>query len=315
MSQPNSEFFFTRVLDTATLRDEWYPAFERIFLDPDDRLPLETLQHHVIDCDKNAFHALYNPQGALVGIELIHVDPTIEGALYVPYAGLTESMRNKGLYPLMAQISDQQMREFGALYSLYDFEDPARVPDYTSVPGEAAAIAEKRVNFWRRAVNCFVVDDPEIPYVRPASSDESQIQAYDLLSIRALNDDWGPVKDCLKRKGLKSPLFDHDDPAKATAMSKEAYRLLYLEMSRLQFGNVSEAELRAEFPAIEQFFTTIDRSPKHWVSLVAKDIVAKNLTSKPDMNAEITVQPSDKAAVLPRDHPVRSYMPLPQSTM
>jgi hypothetical protein len=60
-----------------------------------------------------------------------------------------------------------------------------------------------------------------------------------------------------------------------TAITKDAYRRFYLEITRLQYGGKSEEELRKEFPAVNQFLTVLDSNPKQWVPLRQDEIRLK----------------------------------------
>lgn len=249
------------VLETVpsqnVLRREWWPLLKEIFPDKDDQEPLKQLLERFQDKDRNSFYILRdkNAGNKAVGIELRQTDPAIPGSMYVPWAGVTEPYRNRGIYPLMSAICDTQMKEVGAKYVLFEVEDPKRI--HVAYPGEDPAavtrMTEGRINFWRRATGSLVVRDPEIDYIRPASSDDKKIQGYDLLSIRVLDD--------------KDPMWAGVFNADKTAMSKTAYRRFYLEMTRLQYGNKSEAALRQELPAVDQMLAVLDKTPKQWLKL------------------------------------------------
>jgi hypothetical protein len=269
---------FERVTSEDVLKKEWYPLFKKIFTDPGDRESLSELKARLANPDLNVFH-LMRDNGKPVGIELINLNPSeVPGAMYVPYAGMSEDYRNKGFYPKAAKVSDAQMQAVGAKWSLYDFEDPFRpenlckgYPD--EKPDDVVGRAAGRINFWRRALKCYIVHDPEMPYVRPASDDPKKIQAYDVLSFRAL--------DC------SDPKWKNVFNADKTAISKQAYRDFYLEITRLQYGNLPEEKLKAQFPAVQQFLDTVDNNPKQWVSLVTS-MVRPNLHVLPAAAVELT---------------------------
>lgn len=291
------KYIFERVIDQDTLENEWYPAFVSMFTDPEDRESLEMLKGRLPDFECNIFNLLRSAEtGQVVGINLLNRNPEIEGAVYCPYGGVAEGLRGEGLYPRMTRHSDRVLQKAtGALYCLNDCEDPARVPDYMAVPGRAAEAATRRINFFRRSMHVFFVDDADIPYMRPSSEHEQEIQAYDLLGIRALGNDFGPVYQNLKAKGIRGPLFNHADPVLATAMNKQAYRLFYLEINRLQFGLLSEAALRRRLPAIDRFLTTLDASPKLWVNLACAPVVERVAQpSRPGSGAGVAYRPAPR---------------------
>lgn len=258
-------FTLENVENLSSLRQEWAPMLYEIFNDPDDVEPLECLERRWADPKKNVFRLL-RFKGAPIGMELLQRDPSLPDVLYVPWAGLIAPFRNQGIYPLMADLSNQQMAHWGVRYALYDFEDPARIaPAYPDEPpAQAAARAEGRINFWRRTFlkedrqgkaygGCYVVRDPSLPYCRPASSDSSLVQAYDLLAVHPFDEAdpmWGQV-------------FNED----GSFMRKEALRRFYIEMHQIQYGDLSERELRAHFPAVELFLTLLDSSSKEWVTV------------------------------------------------
>lgn len=272
--QPN-RFIFEQVLDERTLKEEWYPLFVASFPDEDDREPMEQLLERLANPVENKFHLLRDHDGEVVGMELINLHPAIPGALYVPYAAVAAEARNRGIYPKMAEISDFQMKQENAKYILYDLENPKNIHEAfdEEFGGQATDFARRRLDFWRRSpINTIVVDDPDLPYLRPASSDETKIQNYDLLAFRALGND---------KNNLPAGTFSAD----STQISKDAHRRFYLEMMRLQYGDLSEAQLSAQLPAVKQFLENVDNSPKQWVNLKTSDIRAK---ATPNINAKVS---------------------------
>ena len=270
------------------LRKEWWPLLKEIFPDKDDQEPLKQLLERFKDSERNTFYILRDKDAGnkAVGIELRQTDPNIPGSMYVPWAGVTEPYRNRGIYPLMSAICDGQMKEVGAKYVLFEVEDPKRIhvayPDED--PATVTRMTEGRINFWRRATGSLVVRDPEIDYIRPASSDDRKIQGYDLLSVRVLDD--------------KDPMWSRVFNADKTAMSKSAYRRFYMEMTRLQYGDKDEAALRQELPAVDQMLAVLDKSPKQWLRLETSAL-RPNLAVKEDV------------VVAPSQGRKRSYAALP----
>ena len=265
MNEQSNRFIFEQVFDERTLKEEWYPLFVASFPDEDDREPIEQLLDRLANPEENKFHILRDYDGKAVGMELINLNPDIPGALYVPYAAVAAAARNRGIYPKMAEISDYQMKLENAKYILYDLENPKNIHEAfgEKLGGEATELARRRLDFWRRSpINTIVVDDPDLPYLRPASSDESKTQSYDLLAFRALGNNLD---------NLPAGTFSAD----GTQISKDAYRQFYLEMMRLQYGNLSEADLSEQLPAVKQFLHNVDNSPKQWVNLKTSEVRAK----------------------------------------
>lgn len=264
------------VTSIRALRLVWNPLFKEIFTDPGDRESLRQLEERIVNPAESSFHIIRNETGREVGMELINTHPEIPDAMYVPYAGMTEDYRNQGFYPKAAMVSDQLMKAKGIRYALYDFEDPWRIENLAKAypdekPEDIKARAEGRINFWRREpLSCFVVVDPEFPYLRPASDDESKIQAYDNMAIRFLD----------KNDPKINEMFNAD----RTAIKKQAYRDLYMEMTRLQFGNRSEEDLKASYPAVAEFLRNVDSSSKPWVKLLSTPV---RPNARPDADATV----------------------------
>jgi len=286
-------FVLEQVETQAVLKKEWWPLLKEIFPDKDDQEPLKQLGERFKDKQRNAFYILRDTENnnKAVGIELRQTDPAIPGAMYVPWAGVTEPYRNRGIYPLMADICDRQMKEVGAKYVLFEVEDPKRIhvayPD--EKPADISKMAEGRINFWRRATGSVVVRDPAIDYVRPASSDDRKIQGYDLLSLRVLDE--------------KDPQWKGVFNADKTAIHKNSYRKFYMEMTKLQYGNKPEADLRRELPAVEQMLTVLDSHPKQWLSLEVSAV-------RPDQHVKPPVQVDLATAAVGRK-PRKDYSALP----
>lgn len=272
-----SELRFVQVRDPEVLSNEWFPLLVASFPDENDRGPESSFLTRLNDPVHNKFHLLRDREGNAVGIEMMNRDPDIHGPIYVPYAAVAPESRGLGIYPKMAQLSDQLMRQEGAQYILYDLEDPTKIHEaFGEEPGgEASKLAARRLNFWRRApISTIIVNDPDLPYYRPAASDSHITQNYDLLAFRALGNDYSKMPGIFSEDGTK--------------ISKDVYRRFYLEMMRLQYGNKPEAELCSELPAIEKFLSNVDRSPKQWVDL-HKGAVRPKAT--PNVRATVTVAP------------------------
>jgi hypothetical protein len=246
------------VSSEKSLLREWYPLLIEIFPDKDDQESPEELMRRFRFPALNAFYILRDEKrgGKAIGIELRQLNPDSPGALYVPWAGLTDAYRNKGIYPLVAAICDDQMKAVGAKYCLLEVEDPARI--HAAYPNESLeqlrSQTERRINFWRRN-GAYVVRplEQDAAYMRPVSSDDQKIQAYDLMAFRVFASD----------DTMWKSVFN----AEKTAIGKESYRRFYLEMTRLQYGNLSESDLRQALPAVDRFLASLDTCPSHWMKL------------------------------------------------
>jgi hypothetical protein len=246
-----------RVPSRAVLEREWLPLLAEIFPDRNDREPKTQLLERFRRPRLNLFFLLRDARrGRAVGLELRQLDPARSGASYLPWAGLVESHRNRGIYPRMMEICDSVARKAGAKYCLFEAEDPERIsiayPE--EPPARSRRRAEDRIRFWRRHDSWIVRPSEEgAVYIRPASSDPRKIQAYDLMAFRVL-DEAGPVW---------GEVFNRD----RSAISKTAYRRFYLEMMRIQYGGRTEAGIRRELPAVDRFLASLDACRARWLRL------------------------------------------------
>lgn len=283
-----------KVASQAELQKEWWPIFQDVFPDKNDQEPLKQLVERYKDNQRNHFYIIRDEAAGnkAVGIEMRQTDPALPGAMYIPWAGVAESHRSKGIFQRTEALRVQQMKDAGVKYTLFEVEDPKRV--HVAYPDQDPAIvrktAEDRIRIWRRTTGSQVVRDPEIDYVRPSARDGLKTQAYDLLSIHVLD----------KQDPMWANVFNADK----SAMSKSAYRRFYLETMRLQYGNKTEGVLRQELPAVDQMLTTFDRSPKQWVQLDA-NASRFNLAKKKNILAE--------AALRGQRHGVLSDSAVPKS--
>lgn len=249
---------FERVLDPTSLEKEWEPLLHRLFPDKTDWESRAELLERLEDPSRNHFVLMrdktYNPsaKGTPMGMMLLQVDPDIKGASYIPWAGVDKSYRGGALFPNLLNHAKEQMGAKGVDYILYECEDPARVHvAYDEEPGGPnATMAARRLNFYLRETESKIVD---FPYIRPASDDDQNIQAYDKMMIKILNPDAPSLKGALSEDG--------------NSISKDAYRRFYLEMTRLQYGNLSEQELSASLPAVKQHLKDIDSMEQQWLPL------------------------------------------------
>lgn len=254
------------------------------FTDPTDLETNQTFSRFFFSPELARYYMI-NDGDKAIGVELIRINPNVPTAMYVPYAGIRSDYRNLGIYPKAAQISDEQMRAHGKDHVLYEFEDSRVIsgnvyPD--EKPEDVLRRVEGRQNFWKRSVDCHIVNDPEIPYCRPASDDPQKVQAYDSLAFRTLD----------KEDPKWANVFNEDK----TAISREAYENFYLEIMQLEYGNKDRApskdELRKEYPAIDTFFTQLEAHPdKQWVSI---DTTRPRAKATP--NAPETMRPRSNTA-------------------
>mgnify|MGYP001560183210 CR=1 FL=1 len=216
-----------------------------------------------------------------IGVELMRINPNVPDAMYIPYAGIHSEYRNQGIYPKAAEISDEQMRERGKDHVLYEFEDRRVLTENVypdEKPEDVLRRVEGRQNFWKRSVDCHIVNDRDVPYCRPAADDPQKIQAYDSLAFRMLDKldpKWGGV-------------FNED----TTAISRESYETFYLEIMQLEYGNKDSVptkdELRRKYPAIDKFFMQLDAHPdKKWISI---DTTKPREKATPDNPNKMTVR-------------------------
>lgn len=259
-------FRIERVMDTQTLEREWNPLLEQIFTDENDREPIELLTERFENGEN--FFLLRDDTGRAVGIELSQVilgqdenaERTGHKAIYVPWTGVIEEVRNLGIGPQFNQgVSDYMTERYGVTHTLIDIEDPDRLHDSgyaeEELP-EAIDFAERRINFWRRQ-GFMVVDDEtkgageKLEYCRPGSEDESMIQAYDHMCVRFSNDD--VAADVLSEDGMQ--------------IQKSFVRECYVDMCAIQYDGMSEEDMRTEFPAIDKYLNDIDNTPGQWLNL------------------------------------------------
>lgn len=253
-------FTLERVTDENIFLSTWHPLLTSIFTDPADLEPCDLLRHRLRDTQRNTFSLLRDSAGQAVGLQLTQRAPSLPGAAYIPWCGLAESVRNNGLYPKMAERAMQEMRRSGTCYMFDDFENPARIHiPYGEQPGGAVSCkAAGRLNFFRRTQKARIIDDADIPYLRPASNDPQKIMDYSLLSISFLDEN--------------NPVLASFYSADGTRLRTSAYRRFYLEVTRLQYGDRPESALRDEFPAVDKFLSILDHSTKKWVNVISTPI-------------------------------------------
>lgn len=277
-------FTIERVNDKQTLEQEWEPLLVEIFPDEGDREPIELLNERLENGEN--FFLMRDETGRAVGMELSQImldsdEPDAKyKAMYVPWTGVVEECRNNGIGSQMnRQISEYMRENYGTTHTLIDIEDPDRLHDSGYAPeelDEAIGFAERRINFWRR--EGFVVVDDEskqsgdkLEYVRPASDDEQNIQGYDHLTVRLEND------------ALEAEVLSAD----GMEIDKDFVRECYLDMTRIQYGNHSEDELREMFPAVNQYLNDIDAVQEPTLKLRSSAITPKRT---PDADIVMTMK-------------------------
>lgn len=270
--EPGETRYFTlhRVLKHKDLDNVWIPQLHTYFTDETDWESKTQLHGRLRDKERNLFLTVADDKGDAAGMMLLQTDPAIKGGSYIPWAGIAEQYRNARLFPLMLDEIKDQMAPRGLQYVAFEVEDPSRIHvAYDEEPGgPAAKMAAGRVNFYRRETKALIINDQEIPFVRPASDNDRNVQAYDLMALKILD------QDCDKFKGR----VQYDEEGKAVSISKDLYREVYVEMIQQQYGIRPEAELRKMLPAMDQFLTVCDNNPKTTVDLQTGVINARSLT-------------------------------------
>lgn len=253
------------------LREVWYPLLTEIFTDPTDLEPLEMLIDRYRDSARNRFTLLRDKEtGEWAGLRLLQTESESPGYMYCPWGGVRESYRSRNIYPLMAKLTLAEMRANGVFCALADIEDPARVAvAYPEDPEGAVRIAAGRVNFFRREMKYYVVDDPEVPYIRVPSEEgkEKEIQAYDLLAFGLLD----------PKAEKASEIFNAD----RTAITKSAYRDFFIKLAQIQYAGLSDTQLREEYPAIDQFLEKLDAYPHNWIKVSNKLMKSRSHQADP----------------------------------
>ena len=281
------QFTVEKVESVEVLENEWEPLLVQIFPDETDREPIDLLTER-LEAGEN-FFLMRDAEGKAVGMELSQILLDDRGnaaetgatkAMYIPWTGVLEEYRNLGIGSHMnRQISDYMREEYGITHTLIDIEDPARMHNSGYDPEElpeAIDYAERRINFWRRE-GFFVVDDENTPtgekleYCRPASDDESQIQAYDHMTVRFDNEE------------LRAQMMNAD----GTGIDKAFARQCFLDMNRIQYGDLPEDELRAEYPAVDKYLKDIDSLPGNTLAMHTSPIRQK---TSPVVPVEITMK-------------------------
>lgn len=235
---------------------EWLPVFKEIFTDPTDREPDENFYEKLNDPNSTKFY-MFMEGDKIVGIQEMSFSKRTR-SMYIPYTGLIPEYRNLNILPKIHDLLEREMKLRGIKATFIDVEDPSRLealckgyPDED--PETVRQRALGRINFWRRT-EYLLIDDPAVPYMRPASDDpEKEIQAYDVMMIRPAN----------FNDKIWESAFNND----RTAITKAAYKGFYLEMMQIQYGNLSENELRAKYPAIDQFFSNLENYPGKWIKV------------------------------------------------
>ncbi len=288
------------VTSQRELSSLWNPAFKEIFTDKNDREPLVQLTDRFRNGEN--FFMLKDKHGEVHGISFPQIllsedkvrspdsgSPQKSFAaahdgisdrglvalrpMYVPWVGVKEELRNTGGGTHFDQAVAMLMKDkYGVTHTLLDIEDPQRLhtSGYSKAElPEAIINAERRINYWKRQ-GFVVVTDERLKYVRPSSENDQEIQAYDHMAIRFENSD--VQKQYMSKDGSR--------------ISIDFIRQCYLDMTRIQYGNLSEEELRTQYPAANQYLTDLDQVKEidHWLSIDTSPIQPK---SSPDMPVQI----------------------------
>jgi hypothetical protein len=192
-----------------------------------------------------------------IGIRLAAVNPRVPDGTYVPYGGVDESYRGTMVYTRAIGHNEPELVKRGISLVFNDCEDETRLEGFRDAyegksDKEIAKICKNRLRFFTNNGYRFV-DDPDVKYCRPSSEDPTQIQAYDRLGFKIIGNETAYEKYLVR-----------DDSGKATHITKEGYRKMYLSLHTLdQYTDLDEAGLRGQFPAIDKFLTELDASPKN----------------------------------------------------
>ena len=247
---------------------KWLVVFKEIFTDEGDREPDETLYETLNHPEEATFFTIMDGEKP-VGVMMSKFSQDKQ-AMYIPYGGLAEGYKSLGIYPQVRLCVEEQVKKQGVKFVLADCEDADRLDNLSKAypdeaPEQVKDRADRRIAFFRRELDAIDVRDPRVPYMRPASDDPKKIQAYDRLLFKPLAN------------------FDGYNSDK-TAITKESYRAFYLQLMRIECGNEPEETLRAEYPAIEKFLSTLDKLEDNWVRVEATPMARK------PRNADVNVR-------------------------
>jgi hypothetical protein len=277
-------------VQSERLLKEWYAFFVENFPDPDDRESFDQLLYRAENEPSTFIFLARDADGKPLHIHMAQLTDT--GAVYIPYDATRDDQRNKGVSPAVGRIIDQIVAGTHCLIDVEDervlragvYADEIRTrTDELTGSGLADAEArrraeqavlekiERRQSHWRRQ-GYVVVNDPDLPYRRPASSDDQAIQAYDSLIFRLLN-----------RNDQKwKTLFNADK----SSIGMDAYKAFYLEITRAQYGNLPEAKLEETYPAVRDFLDDWQRkfdAGMRWAT-VRTDPVRPNTHPRADIH-------------------------------
>lgn len=293
------------VTSQKALSSLWNPAFKEIFTDKNDREPLVQLNDRFRSGEN--FFMLKDRHGHVQGISLPQIllseekektancgsaqkefstahdfalNPVSLRPMYVPWVGVKEELRNTGGGTHFDQAVAGLMKEkYGVTHTLLDIEDPERLHTSGYSPEElpeAIINAERRINYWKRQ-GFIVVTDERLKYVRPSSENDQEIQAYDHMAVRFENSD--VRKQYMSEDGSK--------------ISIDFIRQCYLDMTRIQYGNLSEEQLREQYPAANQYLTDLDnvRKKDRWLSIDSTPVQPK---SSPDLPVQLILSAANQ---------------------
>jgi len=228
----------------------------KVFTDPTDLEPEEELDRFFAT-PEIARYLLFVRRGREIGAGLVRINPHVR-AMYVPYTGILKGHS----FPNMKQVFVDLMRKLGVRWTLVDVEDPARIRGVYPTEDQAQYMryCEARLRWFRTRMGARFIDDPRLPYCRPASNDPRRgIQAYDILGFVPASDN-------------DPELLQHLNGAQNEA-SLSLYERFHLELMQLEYGTASEvptqAELMRNYRAIKHFVDRLNaiRNDTSWMKL------------------------------------------------
>ncbi len=228
-----------------------------VFTDPTDLEPEDELDRF-FESPEIARYLLFVRGGREIGSGLVRINPRVPSAMYVPYTGILKGHS----FSNMKRVFVDLMRKLGVRWTLVDVEDPARIWGVYPTEDQSRYVryCEARLRWFRTRMGAGFIDDPRLPYCRPASNDpHGGIQAYDILGFVPVSDD-------------DPELLQHLNGAR-NAASLSLYERFHLELMQLEYGTASEvptqAELMRNYRAIKHFVDRLNaiRNDTSWMKL------------------------------------------------
>ena len=264
----------------------WMKKYTTIFTDPADMEDEETIRGnwekgvaipYMVEGETDTDNGSLRKE---IGIRLVAINAKVSDKAYVPYGGMDEAFRGSLGYTRAMQHNEADLASRGVNVVLNDCEDETRLEkfreSYKNDDGtqksdeEITKICQNRLHFFIKNGYTFVDDKDDaqgqaVKYRRPGSEDTTEVQAYDRLGFKFIAND-----------AKYDKYFIKDANGKKTHITKDGYKAMYLSLHTLdQYSDMNEAELRAEFPAIDSFLTDLEASPKTEFALYTDVIVDK----------------------------------------